>query len=174
MLIGLSKLSPRSSNFSRNWIERPKAKNWLVNPAETLSNIIFGQKNVEVNALKKLNIKIEKYKMTILENWDIEECIAFSEVNWKRTTDIIKAVFENLKYSHLNIPFPTILPHTDSSFDIHWSNKDFHLTVTVLSDLNQPIDIYGQKISSPEFELEVLIHYDLVEKVLDSWLKKIL
>lgn len=170
----MSKLSPRSNSISRNWIERPKAKNWLVNPSENLSNFIFGQKNVELNLFRELKEKIERYKKIILESWDTKECKAFSEITWKRTTNLIRAVFENLKYYNFNIPFPTILPHTDSSFDIHWSSKDFHLTVTILSDLNQPVDIYGQKINSPEFELEVLIHYDLVEMVLNSWLKKIL
>lgn len=168
------KLSPVSNKISRNWIEWPKAKNWLVNPSENLNNLIFGQKNVEGNLFKELKEKIEGYKKIILESWDTKECKVFNEETWKRTTNLIQVVFDNIKYDEFHVPFPTILPHTDSSFDIHWSSEDFHLTVTILSDLNQPVDIYGQKIGSPEFELELLIHYDLVEMVLNSWLKKIL
>lgn len=162
------------SDIPKSWIQTPKEKNWLIDPSVKLVSFISKTRNKEIYLFKDLNIRLTLFKTKILENWDTVECNDFSEENWKRTTNLIEKVLKNLWSIDIKIFIPLILPHYDSSFDIHWEDEEFHLTVNIPTDLNQLVDLYGKKNGSPEDELEVLIHYDLVEAVLISWLKKIL
>ena len=123
---------------------------------------------------EEIEWKLTRNKVRILDNWDNEECDDFNEENWNRTIYLIKSLLTNLWSDDIDITIPDVLPHPDGTFDIHWGEGTFHLTATIPSVSNQSIDIYGQKIGFPEHEIEVLIHYDLVETVLNSWLKKIL
>lgn len=167
----MNKLERRFSEVSKSWMATPKEKNWLISPSEVFTTFISKIKIKEIHSIEE---RLKIYRTRILENWDNSVCKDFSEETWKRTTNLIETVLKNLWYIDINIQIPIILPYYDSSFDIHWENEIFHLTVNIPSVLNQLVDIYGQKIGSPEYELEVLIHYDLVEMVLNSWLKKIL
>ena len=131
-----------------------------------------GKENKDIT--EELEWKLSKNKDRILTNWDNKENEEFNEENWNRTIDLIKHLITNLWTDDIDITIPDILPHPDGSFDIHWRGKNFHLTITIPSVSNMTIDIYGQKFGSLEDEIEVLIHYDLVENVVNSWLKKIL
>ncbi|KKL95103.1 hypothetical protein LCGC14_1857980 [marine sediment metagenome] len=162
------------SDIPKSWIQAPKGKNWLIDPSVKLVPFISKMRAKEIYLSKDLNIRLTLFKTKILENWDTVECKDFSEENWKRTSNLIEKVLKNLWSIDIKIFIPLILPHYDSSFDIHWEDEEFHLTVNIPTDLNQLVDLYGKKNGSPEDELEVLIHYDLVEAVLISWLKKIL
>ncbi len=123
---------------------------------------------------EELKWKLTGNKDRILNNWDNEEYKDFNEENWNRTILLIKNLLTNLWSDDIDITIPDVLPHPDGTFDIHWGENTFHLTVTIPSISKYSIDIYGQKIGFPEHEIEVLIHYDLVKTVLYSWLKKIL
>ena len=167
----MSKLESGFSEVSKNWIETPKEKNWLIPSSEGFASIISKIKTKKINSIEET---LKKNRTRILDNWDNSVCKEFNEGTWKQTTNLIETVLKNLWYNDINIHIPIILPYYDSSFDIHWENEVFHLTVNIPSVLNQSVDLYGQKIGSPEYELEVLTHYDLVETVINSWLKKIL
>jgi len=173
-LIGLNKVGRSISETSKSWIQAPKEKNWLISPTENIEPVISRMRNKEIHLIRELKNRFNIYKTKILENWDTSECKDFREETWTRTTNLIENVLRNLWYIDFKMPIPLILPHHDSSFDIHWENESFHLTVHIPANKDQLVDLYGKKIGSPEYELEVLIHYDLVEMVMNSWLKKIL
>ena len=170
----MNKLKRGFSEGSKSWMETPKEKNWLIPSSEGFTSIIPKIKIKKIHSIEEFEETLKKYRTRILDNWDNSVCKEFNEENWKRTTNLIETVLKNLWYININIHIPIILPYYDSSFDIHWENEIFHLTVNIPSVLNQLVDLYGQKIGYPEYELEVLTRYDLVETVINSWLKKIL
>lgn len=170
----MNRIGRSISEVSKSWVQTPEEKNWLISPLEILESSISRIRDREIDLLKNLDNTLTMIKTKILKNWDTSECEDFNEETWLRSTNLIKDVLKNLWYIDIKLHIPLILPHLDSSFDIHWENEVFHLTINIPTDPNQSVDLYGKKIGSPEYELEVLTNYDLVETVLISWLKKIL
>lgn len=129
------------------------------------------------NRINELNKKLFQYSKNIIglpENWNGEDSSAIKEEYWENTENLVRKILYSLWDQALNIPIPLILPNTDASFDIDWQTDEFELLINVPPSKLESVHIYGEKINSPENELEVRINYELAHGVIIEWLKKIL
>ena len=73
----------------------------------------------------------------------------------------------------VDVPFPLISPVPDGSVDINWETDKFELLINVPAKDNLLVNLYGERMSHPEDEVEVRINYDMAAQYVIPWLIKV-
>ncbi|HEC37387.1 hypothetical protein LCGC14_0594750 [marine sediment metagenome] len=157
-----------------NWIEPKKSFNWVsVTPA--LRNLKTSHTFGKLDKRGELNTTLEKYKNYILNlssNWDGYGAQPINEETLKRAYSLIENILQYFRDKMIEISIPLVQPVPDGSIDINWENDSFELLINISSETDKQVNLYGEKINSPEEEIEMHIPYDLVESMIIKWLKK--
>ena len=104
-----------------------------------------------------------------IENYDV-----FNSQTWLRVVNFIRKVLNGCGQNFIDFPFPEIfIDPSDGSYDIHWDTENFELLLVIPQDINELVHISGEKIGSPEFEIEARINFEFITEWILDWLKKI-
>ena len=142
-----------------------------------VTSVYIGEKFLYEDNLIKLDERLRDYSEQVVglpDNWDGQGSKAITVEVWNYTTTLLRKILYNLWYNGFNVSIPLVLPNTDGSFDIDWETKEFELLITIPSNREELIHIYGEKSGYPEYELEARINHELVQGVIVEWMKKIL
>lgn len=160
----------------KNWIKPTKIIDWASIPT-TFSELRTRYTYTKLERKEELNNTFEKYKNYILNlsyNWDGYGAQPFNEETLGRTYNLLENILDHFWNNMIEISIPLIQPVPDGSIDINWETDEFELLINISPESNKQVNLYGEKINSPEDEIETHIPYYLVESVIIHWLMKIL
>lgn len=159
-----------------DWIKPTKPIDWASIPT-TLSEVRTMYTYTKLERKEELDNTFEKYKNYILNlsyNWDGYGAQPFNEETLRRAYNLSENILDHFWNDIIDISIPLIQPVPDGSIDINWETDEFELLINISPESNKQVNLYGEKINSPEEEIEMHIPYDLVESVIIQWLIKIL
>jgi hypothetical protein len=166
----------QENNPSEEWIVPTKPLDWA-SPKIELTQVRRTFIHAKLTRGVELNSSFEKYRsyiMNLPDNWDGNGAPSFTENTFERASFLLKNILNKLWNNMDEIPIPLIQPVPDGSIDINWETDKFELLINISPETNKQVNVYGEKIDSPEDEIEMYIPYDLAELGVIQWLKKIL
>jgi len=170
----IKRFYPKENLSTQDWIKPTESIDWASVPPSLreLSSKYFHSKLERKELIKTFEEK-RNYILNLPDNWDGYGAQPFNEGTLNRAYSLIENILSHFWFI-IGISIPLIQPVADSSIDINWETDKFELLINISSESNKQVNLYGEKLNSPEEEIEMSIPYDLVETVIIQWLKKIL
>ena len=162
--------------LTEDWIKPTERIGW-VSVLPSLSGLRSAYTYIDLEIKEELiNIFDENrnYILNLSDNWDGYGAQPFNEGTLNRAYILIENILNHFLINQIDISIPLIQPVADGSIDINWETDEFELLINISSESNKQVNLYGEKLNSPEEEIEMHIPYDLVETVIIPWLKRIL
>ena len=155
------------------FLEKEKMKESTETNLQEIKNLFISVKATKERMLEKLLDKRVNHILNLSENWDDNGAEKFKKETLERVSNLLKKILQELWDQMVDVPFPLISPVPDGSVDINWETDKFELLINVPAKDNLLVNLYGERMSHPEDEVEVRINYDMATQYVIPWLIKV-
>lgn len=155
------------------FLEKEKMKESTETNLQEIKNLFISVKATKERKLEKLLDKRVNHILNLPENWDINGAEKFKKETLERVSNLLKKILQELWDQMVDIPLPLISPVPDGSVDVNWETDKFELLINVPAKGNMLVNLYGERMSHPEDEVEVRINYDMATQYVIPWLIKV-
>ncbi|MHA1675322.1 MAG: hypothetical protein ACTSYI_17055 [Promethearchaeota archaeon] len=102
-----------------------------------------------------------------------DSSVIFSKARLKEALNLIYFIYEYLITKKKYLPFPSILPVSDGSYDIEIESEKIGILISIPNDNSEKIDVYGETYDADNAEITILDKsIKSVENVLLEWIEQ--